>query len=118
MEKREKQLLENEKLAGYNQEIESLVERRVVRILDPKEAAHAKNEKAWYLNHKIVERPDKSSTKLRVVYDSASPFQGVCLNDALEKGPKFHEFIISMFDILERRTYCGDWRYFENVQPN
>ena len=89
MEKREKQLLKSGKPAEYNQEIESLIERGVVRILDPKEAAHAKNEKAWYLNHKIVERPDTSSTKLRVVFYSASPFQGVCLNDALEKGPNF-----------------------------
>ena len=89
MEKREKQLLENGKLAEYNQEIESLLERGVVRILDSKEAANVKNEKAWYLSHNIVERPDNSSTKLRVVFDSASPFQGVCLNDALEKGPNF-----------------------------
>ena len=89
MEKRAKKLLENGKLAEYNQEIESIIEHGVVQIFDPGEVAYAKNEKAWYLNHKIVERPDKSSTKLKVVFDSALPFQGVCLNDALEKGPNF-----------------------------
>ena len=87
---KEKQLTENGKLAEYNQEIESLIERGVVRMLNSKETANVKNEKAnWYLNHKIVERPHKLSTKLRLVFDSASPFQGVCLNDALEKGPNF-----------------------------
>ena len=42
-----------------------------------------------YLNHRIVERPDKESTKLRVVFDSAAPYMGVCLNNALEKGPDY-----------------------------
>ena len=109
MEKRAKQLLENGKLAEYTQEIESLIERGVVRIFDQEEVAYAKNEKVWYLNHKIVERPVKSSTKLRVVFDSASPFQGVCLSDALEKGPNFSN---SLFRCLtswrERIAVTGD----------
>ncbi len=73
MVKQEKQIVRDGKLNEYNQEIDDLVERGVVRILDPKEAALAKQETAWYLNHRIVDRPDKSSTKLRVVLDSASP---------------------------------------------
>jgi hypothetical protein len=75
MEKREKRLVTDGKLDEYNQEIDNLVDCGVVRILDSKEAALAKQEKSSYLNHRIIERPDKSSTKLRVVFDSASPFQ-------------------------------------------
>jgi hypothetical protein len=110
MEKREKRLVRDGKLDEYNREIDNLVERGVVRILDSKEAAHAKEEKSWYLNHRIIERLDKSSTKLRVVFDSASPFQGICLNDALEKGPNFTN---SLFRCLlawreERVAVTGD----------
>jgi hypothetical protein len=110
MEKREKRLVRDGKLDEYNREIDNLVQRGVVRILDSKEAAHAKEEKSWYLNHRIIERPDKSSTKLRVVFDSALPFQGICLNDALEKGPNFTN---SLFRCLlawreERVAVTGD----------
>ena len=45
-----------------------------------------------------------------MVFDSASPFQGVCLNDALEKGPNFTN---SLFQCLiswreERIAVTGD----------
>jgi hypothetical protein len=74
MEKREKRLVRDGKLDEYNQEIDNLVDGRVVRILDSKDAL-AKQEKSSYLKHRIIERPDKSSTILRVVFDSASSFQ-------------------------------------------
>jgi hypothetical protein len=74
IENREKRLVRDGKLDEYNQEIDNLVDCGVVQILDSK-AALAKEEKSSYLNHRTIERPDKSSTKLRVVFDSASPFQ-------------------------------------------
>ena len=61
MEKREKRLVRDGKLDEYNQEIDNLVDCGVVRILDSK-AALAKQEKSSYLNHRIIERPGKSST--------------------------------------------------------
>jgi hypothetical protein len=74
MEKREKRLVRDGKLDEYNQEIDNFVDCGVVRILDSKDAL-AKQEKSSYLKHRIIERPDKSSTILRVVFDSASSFQ-------------------------------------------
>ena len=41
----------------------------------------------YYLPHHGVYRPDKKSTPLRVVFDPASPYQGVSLNSLLHKGP-------------------------------
>ena len=41
----------------------------------------------YYLPHHGVYRPDKKSTPLRVVFDPASPYQGVSLNSLLYKGP-------------------------------
>ncbi|KAK3744569.1 hypothetical protein QZH41_003507 [Actinostola sp. cb2023] len=41
----------------------------------------------YYLPHHGVYRPEKKSTPLRVVFDPASPYQGVSLNSLLHKGP-------------------------------
>ena len=83
--KREKQLIKNGKLEIYNNEIADLVNRKVVRILTQEEANKAAVVPGWYLNHRIIERPDKDTSKLRVVFDSAAKYKGVSLNDALEK---------------------------------
>ena len=97
MRKRESELAKNGKLDEYNQEITNLVEPGAVRILSPEEASKAPKEPAWYLNHRIVERSDKSSSKLRLVFDSAAPYIGICLNDALEQGPDYSTSLFKCF---------------------
>ena len=89
MFRRERQLLRDNKLEEYNEEVKNLVERGVVKCLSLAESKNAGTELGWYLNHRIIERPDKETSKLRIVFDSAAPYQGVCLNDALEKGPSY-----------------------------
>ena len=59
-----------------------MVDRGVAKILSEKEARRAHEEPSWYLNHHMVERPEKSSSKLRIVFDLALTYMGVCLNDA------------------------------------
>lgn len=61
--------------------------RKVVPILSNDEKGNLTNESGWYLNNCIVERLDKETSKLRVVFNSAEKYRGVCPNDALEKGP-------------------------------
>ena len=74
MLRREKQLCKHGKLESYNQEIKKLVDRGVVRILDQREAVKAQEEPSWYLNHHMVEKPGRDTTKLRIVFNSAATF--------------------------------------------
>ena len=106
MKKGESELAKNGKLDEYNQEITNLVERGAVKILSPEEASKAATEPAWYLNHRTVERLDKSSSKLRLVFDSAAPYMGICLNDALEKGPEYSNSLFKCF-LRWRRDYVA-----------
>ena len=81
----------------YNGLITDLIDRGVVRILGPEETKKCKDEPAWYLSHHIVERVDKETTKHRLVFNSALPYSGVCLNDAFEKGPDYTNSLFSVF---------------------
>ena len=103
MIRREKQLLKDGKLVDYNQEIKSLLVRGVVRILNLEEAEKGPKESSWYLNHRMIERPDKESIKLRIVFNSAAKCMGVSLNDAFEKGPDYTNSLFRCF--LRWRMY-------------
>ena len=46
-----------------------------------------------YLPHHTVLREDKTTTKLRVVYDASAKTNGPALNDCLYAGPKFGQNI-------------------------
>eukprot|EP00731_Ephydatia_muelleri_P025526 Em0017g609a len=52
-----------------------------------------------YIPHHAVIRRDKTTTKLRIVYDASSKTDGFSLNDCLNPGPKFDQRIL---DILCR----------------
>ena len=55
--------------------------------------------KAWYLPHFSIARPEKSTTKTRVVFDACAKFNGLSLNDVVCQGPKLQRDI---FDVLLR----------------
>ena len=52
-----------------------------------------------YLPHHAVIRKDKSTTKLRIVYDASAKMDGPSLNECLYAGPSLHQRIL---DILVR----------------
>ena len=90
--------LENEnKIDIHNEQVQELLDNGYVRILSPEETNKAKYEPGWYLNNRVVERPDKTSTKFRLVFNSAAKYNGVCLNDAMEKGPDYLNSMFSCF---------------------
>ena len=53
----------------------------------------------WYLPHFAIVRPEKTTTKTRVVFDASAKFNGLSLNDVIFQGPKLQRDI---FDVLIR----------------
>ena len=56
-------------------------------------------EETWYLPHFPVVKPDRSTTKVRIVFDASAKHQGLSLNDAVVPGPKLQN---ELFDVLLR----------------
>ena len=53
----------------------------------------------WYLPHFPVVRLDKSTSKVRPVFDASAKFKGLSLNDVLHQGPKLQNDLV---DVLVR----------------
>ena len=53
----------------------------------------------WFLPHFPVIRQDRTTTKVRMVFDAASKDNGKCLNDAVRPGPKLQR---ELTDVLTR----------------
>ena len=53
----------------------------------------------WFLPHFAISRPDKSTTKTRIVFDASARSEGTCLNDYIHKGPKLQR---DLNDVLMR----------------
>ena len=87
-------------LQQYDTVIKDQLKRGIVEIVDDTEP---KNNLIHYLPHHPVVREDKTTTKLRIVYDASAKTCGPSLNDCLYAGPKFGQ---SIMDILLRfRTH-------------
>jgi hypothetical protein len=71
-------------------------------IIEPVPIGKNTTDRVHYLPHHGVVRRDKSTTKLRVVYDASSKASGPSLNECLYKGPKFHQLIL---DLIRFRCY-------------
>ena len=78
-------LVKNENLFNqYNDLAKDQIEKRIIKKVDPK----VKNNLVHYLPRQLVVTPNKTTTKLRVVYDaSAHTSTGVSLNKVLFGGP-------------------------------
>lgn len=84
-------------LAGYDSVMKEQLERGMIE--EVKENPESLHDHVHYLPHHGVVRQDKSTTKLRVVYDASARTSGPSLNDCLYAGPSFGP---SIFDILLR----------------
>lgn len=87
-------------LQQYNSIIEDQIKQGVVEPVSDLTTSNL----CHYLPHHAVVRIDRSTTKLRIVYDaSARSADGPSLNDCLNKGPTFNQFIFNI--LLRFRAY-------------
>ncbi|CAM1323980.1 Uncharacterised protein r2_g3259 [Pycnogonum litorale] len=95
----EKSLLQNPVRAQqYRQEIRANEEKGYLRKVSKIEDG------GWYLPHFPVIREDKETTKLRIVLDSASKFDGIALNDAMLTGPKLQSDLLDVLLLFRRKS--------------
>ena len=83
-------------LKDYNSVINEQVVNGIVEVVDNSVSS---TDRTHYLPHHCVVRQNKSTTKVRVVYDASAKTDGPSLNDCLYVGPKSGQ---SVFDILLR----------------
>ena len=84
-------------LVEYDSVIKDQLDREIVEIVaDP---SLSNSDQTHYLPHHGVVRQDKTTSKLRIVYDASARTNGPSLNDCLYTGPSFGQ---SIFDILLR----------------
>ena len=87
-------------LEQYDRTIKEQLENGIIEAVDPCEPTP---NDVHYLPHHAVVRTDKSTTKLRVVYDASARSSGPSLNDCLHKGPKFNQLILDL--LLRFRSF-------------
>ena len=77
----------------YQDTIKVDVEKGFVKILKQEELEATKLERQWYVPHHPVENPNKPG-KVRRVYNAASKFRGISLNDYLLTRPDLLQNLI------------------------
>ena len=87
-------------LEQYDRTIKEQLETGIIEAVDESEPAPGK---VHYLPHHGIVRADKTTTKLRVVYDASARSNSPSLNDCLHKGPKFNQLILDL--LLRFRSY-------------
>ena len=85
-------------LEHYNEVIQDQLDKNIIEVVDEEQPAPEVG-KVHYLPHHEVVRLDKSTTKVRVVFDASCKRDGPSLNDCLYAGPPLTPLI---FDVLRR----------------
>ena len=96
LENTEKRLLKNPEIGeSYSNTIKQYVEKDYIRKVEGAELCEA----GWFLPHFPVIRPDKATTKTRIVFDASAKYEGISLNDKIHQGPKLQN---ELFNVLLR----------------
>jgi len=90
--------LKPEQLEEYDHVIKDQLNVEIVEKIDKSEQAQP-GRQLHYLQHHCVVREDKTTTKLRIVYNASARINGPALNDCLYTGPSLTPEIL---DILIR----------------
>jgi hypothetical protein len=80
----------------YQKTIESYIEKGYLKRVTEEESPPPE---VWYLPHFPVVRMDKTSTKVKIVFDCSAKTDGISLNDVIYAGPKLQQ---ELFDVLIR----------------
>lgn len=95
LENTEKRLRKNPEVAEmYGKTIEKYIEKGYVQKI-----SEISPETKWFLPHFPVIRPERETTKVRIVFDASAKQEGVSLNDIIYQGPKLQN---NLFDVLFR----------------
>ena len=90
----EKRFQKSPELAiAYSDVLETYQDKGYIRKVLPEEE---KADQLWYLSHFPILRPDKSTTKVRVVFDASAKCEEVSLNDFLLQGPKLQNDLFAV----------------------
>ena len=84
-------------LKEYDSVIRDQIDRGIVEVVDRE--TRPESNRMHYIPHHAVIRRDKSTTRLRVVYDASAKSDGASLNESLHAGPPLAHCI---FDIMLR----------------
>ena len=96
LENTEKKLARSPEIeTAYNDIINQYIEKGYIRKVGDQEKTKTK----WLLPHFPVIRPEKETTKTRIVFDASAKYDGVSLNDVIYQGPKLQQ---DLFDVLLR----------------
>ena len=79
---------------AYQGVIEDYLEKKYIRKVLQDESVP---ETEWFLPHFPVVKPDRATTKVRVVFDGSAAFEGNSLNNESFPGPKLQS---NVFDVL------------------
>ena len=93
LENTEKQLSKREDVKIFYQEtINSHIENGYIKKNDKKKNTDSK----WYLPHFPVVKWERETTKIRIVFDGATSYKGIALNDAIHQGPNLQQDLLSI----------------------
>ncbi|XP_065177328.1 uncharacterized protein LOC135807825 [Sycon ciliatum] len=79
----------------YSDVMQKHIAKGYVRRVDPDEIAKDGNDQ-WYLPHFPVVRSDKSTSKVRIVFDGAARWDGHSINDEMFTGPALQNDMTSV----------------------
>jgi len=113
----ERNLKKDDRVAeDYKATIQAYVEKGYLRKV-PSDEQLPNN--VWYLPHFPVMRMDKTTTKVRIVFDSAAKCNGISLNDMIFAGPKLQQDLSNVLvDPFPSKPCWYRLRHKRNVSPD
>ena len=93
LENTEKRLKKQPELGEkYGNIIEDYIQKGYLKYVDINPETYT----GWYLPHFPIIRPDKTTTKIRIVFDGSAKSEGKSLNDVIHQGPKLQRDLVNV----------------------